>query len=173
MENGYRELAVTGAHATAVDLLPAVHKDPFDRMLVTQAQIEGMTLLTSDALVARYPDRSSWSESGAMKKILYVYNERDFHISESAGRRIGEDLAADGRYDLEMTTDLDAFAALPRGDYAAVVVYTTGCRDDLNGAREAGLLQFVQAGGGFVGLHSAADSFRGSREYLEMLGGES
>ncbi len=55
IEHGYRELAVTGAHAVAVDLLPAVHKDPFDRMLVTQAQIEGMTLLTSDALVAGYP----------------------------------------------------------------------------------------------------------------------
>ena len=34
MENGYRELTVTGAHAAAVDLLPALHKDPFDRMLV-------------------------------------------------------------------------------------------------------------------------------------------
>ena len=107
-----------------------------------------------------------------MTKILYVYKAGDFHLSESAGRLIGEDLAADGRYELEMTTDLDAFSVLPRGDYAAVVVYTTGCRDDLNGAREAGLLQFVQAGGGFVGLHSAADSFRGSRAYLEMLGGE-
>lgn len=52
---GYRELAVTGAHAVAVDLLPDVHKDPFDRMLVTQAQVEGMILLTSDALIARYP----------------------------------------------------------------------------------------------------------------------
>ncbi len=107
-----------------------------------------------------------------MKKILYVYNERDVHLSESAGRLIGEDLAADGRYQLEMTTDLDAFAALPQSEHAAVVVYTTGCRDELQGAREAGLLQFVQAGGGFVGLHAAADSFRGSRAYLEMLGGE-
>ena len=107
-----------------------------------------------------------------MKKILYVYRERDFHISESAGRLIGEDLAADGRYELEMTSDLDAFAALPGADYAAVVVYTTGCHDELRGAREAGLLQFMKAGGGFVGLHSAADSFRGSRSYLEMLNGE-
>ena len=107
-----------------------------------------------------------------MKKILYVYREQDFHISESAGRLIGQDLAADGRYELEMTTDLDALAALPRGDYAAVVVYTTGCHDELRGAREAGLVQFVKAGGGFVGLHSAADSFRGSRPYLDMLNGE-
>ena len=107
-----------------------------------------------------------------MKKILYVYRERDFHISESAGRLIGEDLAADGRYELEMTTDLDAFAALPGGDYAAVVVYTTGCHDELRGAREAGLLQFVKSGGGFVGLHSAADSFRGSRPTWRCSNGE-
>ena len=55
LENGYTELAVTGAHATAVDLLPPIHKDPFDRILVAQAQIEGITLLTTDEIVARYP----------------------------------------------------------------------------------------------------------------------
>ena len=55
LENGYAELDVTGAHATAVDLLPPIHKDPFDRILVAQAQIEGITLLTTDEIVARYP----------------------------------------------------------------------------------------------------------------------
>ena len=55
LENGYAELDVTGAHATAVDLLPSIHKDPFDRILVAQAQIEGLTLLTTDEVVARYP----------------------------------------------------------------------------------------------------------------------
>ena len=55
LENGYSELDVTGAHATAVDLLPPIHKDPFDRILVAQAQIEGLTLLTTDETVARYP----------------------------------------------------------------------------------------------------------------------
>ena len=55
LENGYSELDVTGAHATAVDLLPPIHKDPFDRILVAQAQIEGLTLLTTDEIVARYP----------------------------------------------------------------------------------------------------------------------
>lgn len=55
LENGYVELAVTGAHATAVDLLPPIHKDPFDRILIAQAQIEGITLLTTDEVVARYP----------------------------------------------------------------------------------------------------------------------
>ncbi len=55
LENGYAELPVTGAHAVAVDLLPPIHKDPFDRLLVAQARVEGLTLLTADDVVARYP----------------------------------------------------------------------------------------------------------------------
>ncbi|MYE47418.1 MAG: type II toxin-antitoxin system VapC family toxin [Chloroflexi bacterium] len=55
LENGHRELAISGAHAVAVDLLPTIHGDPFDRILVAQAQIEAMTLLTSDEIVGRYP----------------------------------------------------------------------------------------------------------------------
>ncbi len=55
LENGYAELPVTGAHAVAVDLLPPLHKDPFDRLLIAQAQVEGLTLLTGDERVARYP----------------------------------------------------------------------------------------------------------------------
>ena len=55
LENGYTELAVTGAHAVAVDLLPPIHRDPFDRLLVAQAQIEAITLLTADEIVGRYP----------------------------------------------------------------------------------------------------------------------
>lgn len=55
LEHGYVELPVTGAHAVAIDLLPPIHRDPFDRMLVAQAQVEGITLLTADAVVARYP----------------------------------------------------------------------------------------------------------------------
>ncbi|MHA6616564.1 type II toxin-antitoxin system VapC family toxin [Pseudonocardia sp. DLS-67] len=53
MEQGFTELPVTGAHATAARDLPFHHKDPFDRMLVAQAAVEGLTLVTADdALVA-------------------------------------------------------------------------------------------------------------------------
>jgi PIN domain nuclease of toxin-antitoxin system len=48
-------LPITSEHALAVDGLPPLHKDPFDRMLVAQATVEGVTLLTSDLWVAQYP----------------------------------------------------------------------------------------------------------------------
>ena len=54
-DNGYAELAVTGAHAAALAGLPPIHEDPLDRMLVAQAIVEGLTLLTSDPTVAKYP----------------------------------------------------------------------------------------------------------------------
>lgn len=55
IENGYLELPVAGEHAVAVAALPPLHRDPFDRLLVAQAQIEGIILLTVDPLVAAYP----------------------------------------------------------------------------------------------------------------------
>lgn len=55
LDNGYLELSVTGRHAVAVSGLPPIHKDPFDRLLLAQAQTEGFLLLTSDAYLAQYP----------------------------------------------------------------------------------------------------------------------
>ena len=54
IDNGYRELPMSSLHAVAIDTLPAVHRDPFDRILVAQASVEGFPLLTSDALLAQY-----------------------------------------------------------------------------------------------------------------------
>jgi PIN domain nuclease of toxin-antitoxin system len=55
IDNGYHELAIAGQHAVAIDMLPPIHKDPFDRLLIAQATVEGITLLTDDATVAKYP----------------------------------------------------------------------------------------------------------------------
>lgn len=55
LDNGYEELPITALHGAAVAGLPAVHRDPFDRILVAQAMVEGFTLLTTDAVLARYP----------------------------------------------------------------------------------------------------------------------
>jgi PIN domain nuclease of toxin-antitoxin system len=55
LDNRFAELAVSGAHAAALAALPRLHKDPFDRMLVAQATVEGVTLVTGDPVVAKYP----------------------------------------------------------------------------------------------------------------------
>ncbi|MDB6012404.1 MAG: pilT [Gammaproteobacteria bacterium] len=55
LDNGYNELPIGSEHVVAIDNLPPIHKDPFDRILVAQAQVEGIALLTSDPWVSRYP----------------------------------------------------------------------------------------------------------------------
>ncbi len=107
-----------------------------------------------------------------MKKVLYVFGGPEFHATEACGQILADILKRDGRFELEMTRDFDALAALPGGQYAAVVLYATGFVDDLTPAREQGLLSFVKGGGGFVGVHAAADCFRGNRNFVDMLGGE-
>jgi len=51
---GFAELTITSAHADAAARLPAHHRDPFDRMLIAQAQLESMTLVTADRSVEPY-----------------------------------------------------------------------------------------------------------------------
>jgi len=55
LDNGYGELPIVRDHVVAIESLPPIHKDPFDRILVAQATVEGITLLTTDSLVAQYP----------------------------------------------------------------------------------------------------------------------
>ena len=55
---GTQELAITWEHAEAVARLPPLHRDPFDRLLVAQALIEDLILVTSDATLRRYPVRT-------------------------------------------------------------------------------------------------------------------
>lgn len=55
IENGYTELPVTAQHTLGVAHLPALHKDPFDRLLLAQAEFEGFLLLTADEQVVQYP----------------------------------------------------------------------------------------------------------------------
>ncbi len=55
LDNGYSELLITSEQVVAIDMLPPLHKDPFDRLLIAQSIVEGITLLTTDSLVAQYP----------------------------------------------------------------------------------------------------------------------
>ena len=55
LDNGYAELDVTAQHVLSTVSLPPIHKDPFDRLLIAQATVEGITLITADATIQRYP----------------------------------------------------------------------------------------------------------------------
>jgi len=55
LKNKYSELSISSTHALAVGLLPALHDDPFDRLLIAQASVENCLLLTSDKKVSQYP----------------------------------------------------------------------------------------------------------------------
>jgi PIN domain nuclease of toxin-antitoxin system len=55
VDNGYIELPIVSSHILGLESLPKIHKDPFDRILVAQATVEGITLLTVDSKVAQYP----------------------------------------------------------------------------------------------------------------------
>jgi len=53
-QTGFDELAVTFEHATEAARLPLLHRDPFDRMLIAQARLEGLTLASADEAIAAY-----------------------------------------------------------------------------------------------------------------------
>jgi len=55
-QSGYQLLNIEAPHVSGVGELPALHHDPFDRLLVAQAQAEPLRLITHDAQVARYSD---------------------------------------------------------------------------------------------------------------------
>ena len=55
LEVGWRELTVEAHHVFAVGQLPALHRDPFDRLLLAQAQADGLLLITADQQLAQYP----------------------------------------------------------------------------------------------------------------------
>jgi PIN domain nuclease of toxin-antitoxin system len=59
-ERGFTALAVDEESALHVTKLPPLHGDPFDRLLVSQAIVHGMTIVTPDPIVARYPARTMW-----------------------------------------------------------------------------------------------------------------
>ncbi len=53
-EEGFEKLAITLFHGERAGALPEIHRDPFDRMLIAQAQAEGLELITADTEIAKY-----------------------------------------------------------------------------------------------------------------------
>ena len=59
-ERGFTPLAIDEESALHASRLPSLHRDPFDRLLVSQAIVHGMTILTPDPILSRYPARTFW-----------------------------------------------------------------------------------------------------------------
>ena len=59
--NAFQTLPIRIDHSLHLLALPSLHKDPFDRMLIAQAQFEHLSILTSDKQIARYPVEVIWS----------------------------------------------------------------------------------------------------------------
>ncbi|MEI6331724.1 MAG: type II toxin-antitoxin system VapC family toxin [Pseudanabaena sp.] len=60
---GTQSLEITASHALRAAALPLLHRDPFDRMLIAQSQIEGMTLVSADSMFAHYDVSVIWAAS--------------------------------------------------------------------------------------------------------------
>ena len=58
--NAFEPMPIELAHAVRAGMLPAIHRDPFDRMLIAQAQIEVLPILTADPAISRYDVETIW-----------------------------------------------------------------------------------------------------------------
>jgi len=75
-----------------------------------------------------------------------------------------------GAFEVIATEDLSEFSPANLERYAAVMFYTTG-EIPMSGAQKAALLDFVRSGRGFLGVHSATDTFYTWPDYLDLIGG--
>ncbi len=103
----------------------------------------------------------------ATKKILMLVGG-EYHPFDQCSEMVSSSLEATGRYQVTVTTDLNVLRAGNVGRYDAVLGYTDG--RDLKKDQESGLVNFVKAGGAFIGLHGAAASFAKNAAYIDMLG---
>lgn len=67
-EQGMRSLPIEHIHALRTADLPALHTDPFDRLLVAQAQVERMTLMTADSEIIAYDVETLWAGEGPLRR---------------------------------------------------------------------------------------------------------
>ena len=99
-----------------------------------------------------------------------VFAGGEIHEGIAVGDEVQKILQASGKFDItRVNDDFDAFLAPNMEKFDLLVVfYTIG---ELNDAQKNGMLNWIASGKGFVGIHSAADSFTKNPEYISMIGG--
>jgi uncharacterized protein len=105
-------------------------------------------------------------------RVLYLTHSAGFKhdvlpLTEEVMRDLGK---RSGAFDATVTQDCSLISAPSLKNYAAVVFFTTG-ELPMDEAQKKALVEFVRSGRGFVGIHSATDTFYKWSEYLELVGG--
>jgi type 1 glutamine amidotransferase len=107
-----------------------------------------------------------------LNRILYFtysagYRHEVISLSKAILTQLGRNSAA---FEITATEDTSEFSTENLKRYAAVMFYTSG-ELPMSGAEKAALLDFVRSGGGFIGVHSATDTFYNWPDYLDLIGG--
>ena len=102
-------------------------------------------------------------------KVLFMVGGYAGHDSLNLPPMLHKVLESKGEFEFTITEDHDQYRAENIRKYDVVLSYTTG--GALTKEQETGLVQFVENGGAFVGIHSATDSFHNSDAYWKLLGG--
>ena len=115
---------------------------------------------------------SSRAEAQTLPRVLYVTQSAAFAhavlpLSEEVLPAIGREHDA---FDVDVTRDASVLDAETLAQYDAVVFYTTG-ELPMDADQKAAFLRFIRSGGGFIGIHSATDTFYEWPEYGELIGG--
>jgi uncharacterized protein len=107
-----------------------------------------------------------------LDRILYVTHSAGYrHDVLPLSRSILHDLGeTSGRFDVTATEDISILTAEDLRRFAAIIFFTTGELPISDGQKTA-LLDFVRSGGGFLGVHSATDTFYSWPDYLKLIGG--
>jgi uncharacterized protein len=106
------------------------------------------------------------------KKILYFtysagYRHEVIPFSKAILTQLGKN---SGAFEVTATEDISEFSTEALQRYAAIMFYTSG-ELPMSGAEKTALLDFVRSGGGFIGVHSATDTFYSWPDYLDLIGG--
>ena len=129
---------------------------------------ELIALIGSASVVGRLEAR----ETRPPDRVLYFtcaagYRHEVIPLSQSILTQLGASL---GAFEVVATEDLSAFSTENLDRYAAVMFYTSG-EIPMNDAQKTALLDFVRSGRGFIGVHSATDTFYAWPDYLDLIGG--
>ena len=111
-------------------------------------------------------------QSAPLERILYFtysagYRHDVIPLSKAILTQLGR---SSGVFEVAATEDTSEFSTENLKRYAAVMFYTTG-ELPMSGAQKAALLNFVRSGRGFLGVHSATDTFYTWPDYLDLVGG--